>query len=190
MTTSAHTGLPLVSESEATGKVAEIYQAAKREMQLPEVPNMLKAMAVAPAMMSLFWTMQGSFYESISLPQTLVSMILYTIAANRSCEYCSAAHEVTCRSLGVDEETLAAVVKDLGSVNPVRVRSIIEFALKAANFPKDLVLEDYDLLRNEGVADEEIAEIIMIAGVANLFDTLADAFKMEVDPFVKQTLQR
>ena len=43
MTHVATTGLPVIEESEATGEVAEIYDEIKRELQLPVVPNYLKA---------------------------------------------------------------------------------------------------------------------------------------------------
>jgi alkylhydroperoxidase family enzyme len=99
-------------------------------------------------------------------------------------------HEVTCRTLGIDEETLAQLVEDLGAVNPLRVKAIIEFALKAAKHPQELVAEDYEYVRDQGVSDEEIVEIILIAAVGVFSDILADSLKIEVDAITRQALNQ
>jgi alkylhydroperoxidase family enzyme len=50
------------------------------------------------------------------------------------------------------------------------------------------VEEDYEAVREQGVTDEEIVELIVIAAVANFSDTMADALKLEVDESVAQAL--
>ncbi|NJN55975.1 MAG: hypothetical protein HC804_15230 [Anaerolineae bacterium] len=64
-------------------------------------------------------------------------------------------------------------------MNPHRIRVIIEFALKCALTPQSLEAEDYDRVRDQGVSDEELVEIIFIASFANMTDTLADALKLK-----------
>jgi alkylhydroperoxidase family enzyme len=97
---------------------------------------------------------------------------------------------LTCRTLGVDEETLTLLVKDLGNVNPERIRAIIEFALKVAKDPQGLVAADYDRVREQGVTDEEIVEIVTVAGFAVFSDIMADALKVEVEAPIAQALGR
>jgi alkylhydroperoxidase family enzyme len=117
-------------------------------------------------------------------------MILYTIAETSNCEYCSAGNELTCRTLGVDEETLSGLVEDIGNVSPQRIAAIIEFALKVSHDPQGLVAEDYDRVREQGITDEELVEIILIAAIGNYTDTLADALKIEVESLVSEGLGR
>jgi uncharacterized peroxidase-related enzyme len=182
--------LPVVEEAEATGEVAEIYETVKRELQTPLVPNFMKALAVSPAALQIQWGMMQSFYGHTTLPQSLIAMICFTIAEKNDCTYCSANHELTCRTLGVDEDTLKRLVEDLGNVKPERIRAIIEFALKVAKHPKDLVAADYDQVREYGVTDEEIVEIIVVAAIGVYSDTLADALKIEVEAAVVEALGR
>jgi alkylhydroperoxidase family enzyme len=92
--------------------------------------------------------------------------------------------------LGIDEETLADLVEDLGNVSPKRIQAIIEFALKVAHHPQGLVAEDYEQVREQGVTDEELAEIILIVALGNYADTLADALKIRVDAPVAAALGR
>jgi uncharacterized peroxidase-related enzyme len=183
-------GLPVIEEEEATGEVARIYDDIKREMQIPFVPNGPKALAISPGSLAIYWDLMRSFYQHITLPQSLTAMALFTIAKTNHCQYCSATNELVCRQLGVDEETLDALVEDLTKVYPQRVRAIIEFAVKASRDPQGLLPEDYERVRAQGVTDEELVETIFIAALGKYFDTLADALKIEVDPAVAQALGR
>lgn len=182
--------LPLIEEHEATDEVAQIYAGFKRELQVPFVSNMMQGLAISPAALSIHWAFTQSFFKHTTIPQSLTAMILFAIAETGNCEYCSAGNELTCRMLGIDEEMLSALVKDLGNVSPERIRAIIKFALKASHNPQQLVAEDYARVREQGVTDEELVEIILIAAIGNYSDTLADALKIEVDSAIADALGR
>lgn len=183
-------GLPLIEEDEAPAEIAQIYAEVKRDMLFPFVPNFYKALAVSPAALAIHVDSFRSFIQHSTLPASLTAMIHFAIAMENKCEYCSAGNELTCRTLGIDEETLTVLVEDLGNVSPKRIQTIIEFALKAAHNPKDLVAEDYDRVREQGVTDEELIEIILIAALGNYADTLADALKVKVDAPIAEALGR
>ena len=181
-------GLQLVEEDEATGEVAALYEEIKREMMVPEVPNFFKALAVSPAALAIEWAAFKAMIEHRTLPQSLAAMISYAIAEQNECQYCSASHELSCRTLGIDEETLHKLVNDLPNLTPERIRATIQFALKVARSPKSLVREDYDDLRAQGVSDEELVEIIQLAAMGSSGDVLADALKVDVDRAVTEAL--
>lgn len=187
---SATSRLSMVEENEAIPEVAAIYDQIKRDLQTPFVPNMMKAIALSPAALAISWDLFHSFFKYMTLPESLMAMMHFTIAEKGNCQYCSASSELTCRTLGIDEETLAALVEDLGNVSPQRVQAIIEFALKVAQNPQGLVAEDYERVRQQGISDEELVEIIIIAAVGVYSDIIADALKVEVDSVVAQALGR
>ncbi len=187
---SSVSNLPMIEEQDATREVALIYEDIKRELQLPIIPNAMKALAGSPAALAIYWNGLRAFFQHSTLPQSLVSMILYTIAERGHCQYCSASQELNCRTLGIDEATLSALAQDLSHVSPQRIRAIIEFAEKAAHAPKSLTAEDYDRVRGEGVTDEELVQIIQVAALGVYSDILADALKIEVDAMVAQALGR
>src|SRR5210317_1224172 len=97
-------------------------------------------------------------------------MIKYTISTKSNCTYCSVSHELNCRTLGVDQDTLDKLIKDLSNLNPERIQAIIDFAWKVAKHPQELVREDFDKVRAQGVTDGEIVEIIITAAVSVLSD--------------------
>lgn len=183
-------GLPMVEENEATSEVMELYGETKRVLEMPYIPNLAKAVAISPNVLTMCIDIYRTFYQNMTLPQSLIAMISYCIPTAKDCKYCAANGELHCRTLGIDEETLKMLAQDLGNVSPKRVQAIIQFALKCALDPQLLVAEDYDRARDQGVSDEEIVEIIFIAALANFSDTLADALKIEVDEMVSQALGR
>jgi uncharacterized peroxidase-related enzyme len=180
----------MIEEKDATDDVARIYAEVKREMQIPYVPNWSKALAASPAALAIHWDFQRSFYQRTTLPRTLTAMILFTVAETGNCEYCSALNEMYCRTMGVDEEMLSALVKDLGNVSPERIRAIIGFALKAARYAQEMEAEDFERLRQQGVTDEEIMEILLVAAMSRYTNTLSDALKIDVDSAVADALGR
>lgn len=184
------TGIPFIEEEEAPDETAHIYEETKREMQSPFVPNIIKVMANSPAALTSYWNAISAFYQHTVLPESLIAMLFYTVAHANNCEYCSAGHELTCRTLGIDEEMLNALVRDIGNVSPERIRAIMEFAVKAARYPKDLTGEDYDVVRAQGIANAEIVEILYVVAMGNMGDTLADALKVEVDSMTAEALGR
>jgi uncharacterized peroxidase-related enzyme len=190
MSHSALSGLPMIEEVDADPKVAAIYDEVKRTMGVPFVPNLFKALAASPAALKTVVGIYGTFFANTILPQSLIAMVVYTIATKNECMYCSANNELTCRTLGVDEQTLADLINDLSNINPERVAAIIEFTTKVARTPKAVVAEDYDRVRDHGLSDEEITELIVLAGIAIFSDTLADGLKIEVDSMVMEALGR
>ena len=86
------------------------------------------------------------------------------------------------------EETLAALQDDLSAVAPERVQAIVSFAQKCALDPQGLTAGDYDVIRQQGVSDEEIIEVISLAALGNYLDTLADALKVPVDSVIRDAL--
>lgn len=184
------TKLPFIQEAEAGREVADIFAEIKQELQIPYVPNYFKALAGAPNMLALGWTAYQATYTYRTLPDALVSMIGYTIATRSGCAYCSANNEIICRTLGMNEQALDMLVNDLDQVTPLRIQAIIEFAWRVVSDPQGLVPADYDYLRDQGVTDEEILEIIMIAAMCKFQMIVSDTLKIEVDQATNMALQK
>jgi len=178
----------LIEEDEAGGEVAEIYEAIKRELQIPAVPNIDKALAHSPQALKATIGALQNLYGGSSLPQPVVSMMLYSIAVALDCQYCGSFHRLTCRTIGIDENMLAALGSNLGTVTPERVQAIIKFGTKAATAPKSLSKADFDALGELGISDAEIVEIIGLAALGRYLNIITDALKIEVDPMIKQGL--
>jgi alkylhydroperoxidase family enzyme len=183
-------GFPVIEPKDADPELTQQYAEAQQLTGLPIVPSWAQIGAVSPDCLEIYLQMYRVFHQNISLPESLVPIILYCIATARNCTYCSTVNELYCRTLGVDEETLEMLAKDLQNVSPERLRAIIEFALQCAFDAQALTAADYDRVREHGISDDEIAQIIFLAALANFNDTLADGFKIEVEQGVLEALGR
>lgn len=183
-------GIALIEPDEAESEVAQMYADIQRETGLPFVSNASKSLGSSPGVLAIYRDMVHTVNRHITLPQSLVPMILYAIATARHCTYCSVLNESYCREIGVDQETLEKLAHDLGNVNPKRLQVIMEFALKCALNPQGLVAEDYELVREQGVSEEELIQIIFLAALGNFNDTMADSIKSEPDPALLEKLGR
>jgi uncharacterized peroxidase-related enzyme len=179
----------IMDEGAAEGEVAEVFDEIKRVMEIPFVPNIMKSQGLSASALKGTWGALSNVFLRTNLPMSLASMILYSIAAARNCEYCSAVHKMTCKTVGIDEDTLAALEKDLEALTPRRVQQIVKFAQKCAAAPATVTEEDYEGVRAEGVSDEEIVEIVALAALGNYLDTLADAIRVDVDDVFKAPAQ-
>jgi uncharacterized peroxidase-related enzyme len=180
--------LTLVDEQEATGEIAEIFDDIRQEMGAPYVGSPYRIMALSPATLVSGWMMYRDFIQQATLPPSLLYMIHYTISSARNCQYCSAGFKFACRSVGVDEDMLEALVSNLDAVNPRRVQEIIKFAVRCALDPQGLTEADYDKVREQGVSDEELVEIIGWAAIAMYNDTISDTLKLG-DPTSQQFIE-
>jgi len=180
--------LPVTEEEAATGEIAEIFDEFRVVFGSPTVGVGNLAAAISPATLISGLRLFHDFMQRATLPPALLFMIHYTISATKNCQCCSAGFKHACRSVGVDEEMLDALIKDLNAINPKRVREIIKFAVQCALNPQSLTEADYDRVRDQGVSDEELVEIIGWAALAMYNDTLADAMKL-TDPEQQQVIE-
>jgi uncharacterized peroxidase-related enzyme len=177
-----------ISEAEATGEVAAIFGQVKEAMQIPFVPNMLQMLANSPQALKATVGAIAELQLNSTLPRPVVSMLLYSIAAASECRYCGSMHKLSCRTLGIDDATLAALSGNLGTLTPERVQAIVAFAVKAAKSPKDLSGGDFEKLRDMGISDAEIVEIVALAALGGYLDAVADALRIDVDEMIAQGL--
>lgn len=185
MTTST---VPIIEEDQAVGEVADLYNNLKEVLQAPFVPNIHKMLANSPHALAGTWQAVQNVVLRTNLPMSLANMILYSVAAANKCQYCSAVHSLTCKTLGIDEGTLKALAEDITVLSPQRVQAIIQFALKCSTDRANLTEADYDAVRAQGIGDEELVDIVTLVALGNYLDIVADSLKVDVDDPVRQAL--
>jgi len=189
MTTIPISNLELIEENTDDSGTGHVFMEIRRDMGLPFVPNLFRTTANSAVVLAGTWQVFSILFMRSTLPVALKAMIMYSIAAAKECAYCSAVHQVTCKNIGVDEETIKNLTQNLQAINPKRVQAIIGFATQVAQDAQSLTEEDYDRVRDQGVSEEELTEIIGIAALGNYLDTLADAFKIDLDSAIKEALR-
>lgn len=112
-----------VEESEATGRVAEIFADIRAVKSLDFVPNFWRVLATNPDHLDLVWSRLKAIMHPESLGKTgrldplTREIIALAVSATNGCSYCVNSHSAAVRKLGLDVEALGEVMAVVGLFN-------------------------------------------------------------------------
>ncbi len=111
----------MIPEEEATGKVKEIYDEIKSQLDIDFVPNLYKAMAPKPDYLEANWNkVRAVMTEQGKLDRLTKEIIAVAVSAVNGCDYCLLVHTSALQKLGLDDEgvvELLAVVDLFSGLN-------------------------------------------------------------------------
>jgi uncharacterized peroxidase-related enzyme len=178
--------IDIIEYQDASEEMRALYVDFQRRMGFPAAPNFIKTQGHSYAAASGTWGLLQNVLAGGALPRTLKEMLMVAISTDRKCRYCEAAHLACCRMLGIDGDSLAQLTSDVDNLDPPKVREIIKFGVKCARDPQSLSAEDFAGLKEHGVRQAEIMELIAMAALAVYANILADATGMEADEMFSQ----
>ncbi len=115
--------VPPVAESDATGKVAEVYADIKSVKNIDFVPNFWRTLASNPDLLESVWTQLKSLMHpeasnrTAKLDPITREIIALAVSATNGCSYCVNSHTAAGLKLGLDRETLGEVLAIVGLFN-------------------------------------------------------------------------
>ncbi len=116
---------------------------------------------------------------------------LVTIAAARAYRntYCMAAHSKFLRDTCGDEATMRAVAADPSGANvDATDRAVLDFATQVARDAASISAADVQELRDHGLGDVEIADVVFAAAARAFFTKVLDALGVQADVQLGETL--
>jgi uncharacterized peroxidase-related enzyme len=144
------------------------------EKQLGVVPNMMRTMAVSPAVLGGYLGLSAALRRG-ALPIALHEQIAVATAEANACDYCLSAHIALGRRAGVRQEELNAnrAARSADS----KVGAALRFASAILERRGGVSDEEFARVRTAGFSDTEIAEIIAHVALnvfTNYFNRAAD----------------
>src|SRR6266436_8309050 len=117
--------LKAVCPESATGKAKDLLEAVNARLGM--VPNMMRAMANAPAVLDAYLSLSGALEKGRLSARTREQLALAIGQANQ-CDYCVAAHAAIGKTVGLTAEQ----VRDSrqGTAVDSKAEALIRFALK------------------------------------------------------------
>ncbi len=173
--------LPIVPPDQASREVQAVYQEFHQRMSFPSPPNFIMTQGHSPAVARGTWELVRNVLVSGEISRWMKEMMFVAISKDRECRYCAAAHIACCRMLGADPEALERLVRDVHSITNLKLRDMILFAIKCSRDPRSLEETDFDKLRQHGLKQSEIVEIIAMSALAVYANIIADATAMDED---------
>ncbi len=157
------TRLATIDPATSTGRKKALLDQVQARMGM--VPNIFRVMANAPAVLEAYLGFSQALNGG-TLSADLRERIALAVAESNGARYCASAHAAIGRTVGLGEEDILDSRR--GTSPDSRIDAILKFAVKLVNHRAAVHEDDLDRLRDVGVDDGEIAEII--ANVAlNLF---------------------
>ena len=104
--------MPHLKDEDTGPEIEIIYDEFMKVTGSPYVTNMWRTLANSLPALAGTWQLFNQIFFKTNLPVPIKAMILFSISSANHCTYCSAFLEVTCRTVGVDEEALKAIVSD------------------------------------------------------------------------------
>ncbi len=151
--------LNLVAPETATGKVKELFDGVQKKLGM--VPNMMRAMANAPAVLEGYLQLSGALGHG-KLSAKVREQIALAVAEANGCEYCLAAHSAIGKMVGLTGDQIRD--SRLGTAVDPKADVLIRFARKVIDARGRVSDNDLGEVREAGFDDGVIAEVV--AGVA------------------------
>src|SRR5262249_22210785 len=103
--------------------------------------------------------------------------------------YCTAAHCKFLRDECNDEESMRAAATDGSSASSLDKtdRVVMEFAEHVARDASSITAGDVQALRDQGLADEEIVDVVLAAAARGFFTKVLDALGIQADAQLGET---
>jgi uncharacterized peroxidase-related enzyme len=181
-----------VPVAQAEGILSELYQDDVKTKGY--VANYTSAFSLRPDVYRAWQNLLSSIRSKMRLRR----YELVTLAAAQAlrCTYCMLAHGSVLRKNFFGPAELAAIAKDFRNAGlPAEEVALMEFAQKVTLEPSQTTPRDFDLLREKGLSDEEILDVVLTVTARNFMSKTLDAVGaepddafMDLEPEVRQAL--
>jgi len=168
--------LTMIEPEAAEGKAKILLESVRQSM--PAIPNIAKAMAVAPAVLEAYLSMNEALADG-ALDTTLAQQLALAVAEACQSPYCLSAHTYIARSLGVDGEELAKNRRARSS--DAKVEAALRFARIVLAGRGAVTEDDFRQVRAAGYSDEQAAEIVAHVAMNVLTSCFANVAQTPLD---------
>jgi uncharacterized peroxidase-related enzyme len=162
----------------AQDDVAQMYE-TDREV-FGHVPNLTQAFSQRPAIYAAWRQLNGSIKSTMDLRRYELATL--AAAAQLRSSYCCLAHGSVLVGQFLEAETVAALVADhrAGGLSEQEV-AVMDLAEQVARDATGIQQSDVDRLRDVGLNDAEILEVVVAAAARCFFSKTLDALGVQPD---------
>ncbi|MGO9307666.1 MAG: carboxymuconolactone decarboxylase family protein [Spirochaetia bacterium] len=167
-----------VPADRAVGKLLDIYQDDQKTKGY--VANHTSAFSLRPEVYQAWRTLLNSIRSNMRLRR--FELVTFAAARALNCTYCMLAHGSILRKNFFGPSELAAIARDFRSAGlPEEEVMLMEFAQRVTLEPNQITARDFDLLREKGLSDEEILDVVLTVTARNFMSKTLDALGAEPD---------
>lgn len=167
-----------IDDDRATAPIARLF--AEHREQLGYLPNYVRLFAHRPAVYEAWQQLKGAIAGSMDARR----YELVTLAAARQLgsSYCALVHGKVLADRFLDPGTVRELAVDhrAAGLDEVDV-AVMDLAAKVAADTTSITRDDIDRLRQLGLADEEIFDVVLAAAARSFFIKAVDGLGVQAD---------
>jgi uncharacterized peroxidase-related enzyme len=171
--------MPPVPDEKVEGKLRELY-----DLDLAKdgyVTNVTRSWSYRPEMMPLWLDLLKSIRSHLRLR----TYELVTLAAAKAmgCVYCMMAHGAVLHKNGFSARQIISILEDHHSagLTPEEVH-MMDFADKISRDSESMTQADIDILRKDGLNEQQITDVALAAVARNFYSRFFHALGARTDP--------
>jgi len=165
----------------ATGEVKEIFEEIQAAFGM--IPNGISVWSANPALLRLQWDSIKIRLSKDQENQKLHAIIRYLASDENECTYCVGFNGgMLMNYYDVSQEQLIEIQSSPASA-PLdeKNKALLIFAMKSIKDSDAVSVKDIQLLKDLGITEEEIFEIVHAASHMTVINTLFKTFKVQQD---------
>jgi uncharacterized peroxidase-related enzyme len=167
-----------VSVEEATDKLQELYSDDIRS--LGYVANYTKAMSLRPEVIAAWRQLMTAIRSKMRLRR--FELVTFAVAGALRCTYWLLAHGAVLRKNFFTGEQVLAILRDYRNAGLTSEEvALMSFAEKVTLNAHSVTPDDMEALREHGLTDAEILDVVLAASARNFFSKALDAVGAEPD---------
>ncbi len=174
--------IDIVPESEAQGKLKEVYQKV-RDPKTGQVPTVIKILSFNPDL----WERYAAFFRELMFGPSRLSraqreMIATVVSATNHCQYCTTHHGTYLRKVTKDDELVKALQQDYRRANlSDSDKAMLRYAEKLTREPDSVRKAHIEELKTHGFDDRDIWDINQIASLFNYINRVTLGLGAELE---------
>lgn len=107
----------MIEETEATGKVKEVFEDIKKKRNTDYINNFWKMLANNPDTLERTWTSLQQVMKKGALDEMTKELIYVAVSMTNSCEYCIKSHSIAAKIKGASTEMLSELIAVVAMAN-------------------------------------------------------------------------
>lgn len=175
------TWIRTVPDKDADGRVKKAYDQVQSERGV--VANLYRAQSLHPeALTAQLGLHMALLHASEGLTRREREMVGLVISSRLKCNYCMTHHADAVGRYVKEPGLVPLLVADYkkAKLTP-RERAILDHAVKLTEKPQDVKAADVEILREQGLTDEEILDVTLLTGYFNYVARAALGLGVEND---------
>lgn len=169
--------VPLIDEADATGRLAELYERAKKVTSLDFVPDMFRLVSSKPELLETMLAGYNGVFNHGNLPRQTRELISAWTSKVNQCPYCVGTHNFFLQVFGGSEELAHAIeASDSPDDLPVdeRTRVLLRLVTKLSRNAYRITDEDWQVALDAGWSTDDLLEAFFCAALFNFITRLVD----------------